>query len=189
MSAPKFSISILAYQNLPLSRKCIESVLESDGDFELLLTDNGCSDGTAAYFDEVKQSQVGKRRVVVSHNATNEGFVEPNRKAFRDAYGTYVVLLNNDTVVPKNWLTMLEVPFKSDPLCAISGPAGGCCQLDGMFHGQLGPRFEYLEGWMMCLDREKVASVEPNLFPPELVGAYGENSYISLRMREAGFNL
>lgn len=185
----KYSISILAYQNLSLTKKCIESVIANSGpasDWELILTDNGCVDGTKEYFDQLAATH---HNMAVVHNEKNEGFIQPNRGAFRWASGKFLVLLNNDTVVPPNWLQMLAAPFAVDPKCAMSGPSGACCQLRVDFHGEMGPRFEYLEGSMLMMRRSIIQKIEPDLFPPELEGAYGEDSYLSLRCREMGYNL
>lgn len=184
------SISILAYQNIALSKRCIASIFAETGDYELILTDNGCRDGTAEYFDALAKEH--PEIVTVIHNRTNEGFIEPNRRAFHLALSRgnrFHVLLNNDVVVPAGWLKALQAPFAADPNCALSGPAGACCQLRNDFHGEIGPRFEYLEGSCLMMDAEKVRVLEPNLFPPELVGAYGEDSYLSLRMRGSGHSL
>lgn len=187
MTNPRFSISILAYQNFTLTRRCLESVLAHSHDFELILTDNGCQDGTPEYFDTLAAQY--PNLVTVFHNPKNEGFIPPNRKAFAVARGEFLVLLNNDTVVPPRWLNTLSAPFELDPKCALSGVDGACCQLRADFHGEIGPRFEYLEGSCLMIDIAKVRPLEPNLFPPELVGAYGEDSYLSLRVRGAGYNL
>jgi ADP-heptose:LPS heptosyltransferase/glycosyltransferase involved in cell wall biosynthesis len=184
---PEFSISILTYTALPMAKRCIESVLAAGGNIELLLTDNGGAPEVGKFFDECAAKN--PERVHVTHNATNLGFIEPNRQAFRIARGKYFILLNDDTLVQKGWLDLLKAPFAADAKCAMTGPTGGCTQLRPDFHGEMGPRFEYLEGAMLCMDRELVAAIEPNLFPPELDGAYGEDSYISLRVREAGFNI
>jgi len=183
----KFSISILAYQNFTLTKRCIASVLANSKDYELILTDNGCQDGTPDYFDEVARQNPD--RVTVFHNPKNEGFIEPNRRAFGIARGEFFILLNNDTVVPPNWLEKLHAPFLIDPKVALSGVDGACCQLRADFHGEFGPRFEYLEGSCLMMDAGKVRALEPRLFPPELVGAYGEDSYLSLRVRSAGYSL
>lgn len=183
---PKYSISILAHQNLALTKKCIASVLQHSADFGLILTDNGCTDGTREYFDQVAASQ---ENVTVFHYEKNLGFIEPNRVAFRNSRSPFHVLLNNDSVVLAGWLDRLHEPFTKDPKCALVGIVGTCCQLRGDFRGENGPRFEYVEGSIMMMDRVKVLEIEPHLFPPELVGAYGEDSYLSLRMREAGYNL
>lgn len=182
----KFTISILAYQNIALSKRCIASVLANSKDFELILTDNGCVDGTKEYFDEVAQAHP---EVTVFHNAKNEGFIDPNRRAFGVAKGQYLVLLNNDTIVPPGWLETLHAAFLVNENVALCGPAGSCCQLRPDFHGEVGPRFEYLEGSCLMIDIAKVRTLEPQLFPPELVGAYGEDSYLSLRVRSAGYEL
>lgn len=183
---PKFSISVLAYQNVALTKKCLESVMANSQEYELILTDNGCKDGTAEYFDQLAAAHPHIR---VVHNPVNLGFIEPNRIAFRMATAPFHVLLNNDTVVQPGWLDSLHNPFDHDPNCALVGPAGTCCQLRGDFRGEVGPRFEYLEGSMLMMRRDFVAAVEPNLFAPELDGAYGEDSWLSLVMREAGHNL
>jgi ADP-heptose:LPS heptosyltransferase len=187
MTNPKFSVSVLAYQNIALTKRCLASVMANSKDFELILTDNGCKDGTADYFDQLAREN--PEIVTVFHNPKNEGFIEPNRRAFGLARGKYLVLLNNDTVVPAGWLETLCAPFSMYPDCALSGPAGACCQLRADFHGEAGPRFEYLEGSCLMIDIEKVRPLEPNLFPPELVGAYGEDSYLSLRVRSAGHSI
>ena len=187
MTNPTFSISILAYQNIALTKRCLTSVFEFSKDFEVILTDNGCKDGTGDYFDELARQHPDQ--VTVFHNQKNEGFIEPNRRAFGMARGKYLILLNNDTVVPPAWLDTLHAGFLTDPACALSGPSGSCCQLRSDFHGEVGPRFEYLEGSCLMIDIAKVRTLEPHLFPPELVGAYGEDSYLSLRVRSAGFSL
>ena len=189
MKTPEFSISILTYSALQFSKKCIESVLAAGGDFELILTDNGGPAEVGRYFDELGRSVSRIRPITVFHNKANEGFIEPNRRAFRTARGKYLVLLNDDTVVSTGWLDMLKAPFAVDPKCAMTGPGSACCQLRADFHGEVGPRFEYLEGSMLCMKKELIAQIEPDLFPAELVGAYGEDSYLSLRVREAGYNL
>ena len=184
----KFSISILTYTAGTLAKRCIASVLANSpaGDFELLLTDNGADAATKDHFDLIERQNPN---VTVFHNAKNEGFIEPNRRAFKMARGRYFILLNDDTVVPEGWLEKLHAAFLIDPNCALSGVAGACCQLRPDFHGEVGPRFEYLEGSCLMMDVEKVRALEPNLFPPELVGAYGEDSYLSLRVRSAGYTL
>lgn len=188
MNAPRFTISILAYQNIALTKRCLASVLAHSGnDFELILTDNGCQDGTAEFFDSMAAQHPEK--ILVFHNLKNEGFIEPNRRAFGNTRGRYMVLLNNDTVVPPGWLETLHAAFLTDPDCALAGPTGSCCQLRSDFHGEIGPRFEYLEGSCLMIDMEKVRPLEPTLFPKELIGAYGEDSYLSLRVRSAGYNL
>lgn len=181
----KYSISVLCLNNIGLTRVCLNSVLAYSGEnYELLITNNGSTDGTKAMLDKLAAENP---RVRVFHNETNEGFITPNRKRLEDAKGDLFVLLNNDATVPPGWLETLERPFHQFPNCALTGPHGGCSMLDASFHGKPGEKLEYLEGALVMGNTAQLR--EMGLFSPELEGAYGEDSDLSLRMRERGFTI
>src|SRR5947199_3841412 len=66
--------------------------------YEVLLIDNGSSDGSVAF---VRGAFPGVR---VHELRQNLGFTGANNLGFRLARGEYVVLLNNDTRVESKWL-------------------------------------------------------------------------------------
>lgn len=180
----KFTISILAWDRIELTRKCLASVLrQSIKDTEIILTNNGSTDGTDAYFNELARKHPFIR---VVHNATNQGFIDPNRAALEMAQGRYFVMLNNDAEVPRGWLEKLEQPFLDYGSAALSGPEGACSAIGNDFHGHAGG-FEYLEGSCLCGRTDLLK--EHGLFAPYLRFAYGEDSDLSLRMRELGYSL
>lgn len=183
MNAPVYSISILALDNLWLTRQCIESVLQHTNDYELILTNNGSTDGTKAYFEKLRQALPS---VTVINNDTNLGYQEPNKKALGLARGQFFILLNNDVVVGPGWIDALVAPF-SDPGVAATGPRGNCCSIHPNFHGFPGRLFEYLEGSCMMLRVDAVRHI--GLFSPYLEMAYGEDSDMSLRLRYAGYKI
>ena len=55
-NAPHVSILIIAYNRIDKTKNCVESVLKytDDIDYELVLVDNGSSDGTYDYFKSVQ---------------------------------------------------------------------------------------------------------------------------------------
>lgn len=183
----RYTISILAYQNLALTKRCIESVMSADwtvqGGCELILTDNACSDGTAEYFDQLATGQ----RVHVIHNAVNEGFIPPNIKALEMAKGEFFVMLNNDAEVPAGWLDELRRPFDIDPMMGLTGPEGGCCGFSENIQGIPSRRVEYVEG--ACVMGRVSVLRKVGLFSPHLRFAYWEDTDLSLRLRELGYNL
>lgn len=181
----KYSISILALDNIDLTRRCIDSVMRNSSDYELILTDNGSTDGTKEYFESLYR-QNPETVTVISHDQ-NLGFQRPNIEALAIADGALFVLLNNDSEVPPNWLELLEAPFKDNPKVALSGPVGTCCALHSDFRGYPSRNFEYLEGSCLMCKTEIVR--KHGLFSPNLYFAYCEDADLSLRMRELGYSI
>jgi len=184
---PKVTISILAYEGVEHSKACIESVLKNSfsHQFELILTDNGSTDGTAAYFAEVSRRLPARVRIVT--NEKNLGFIEPNRKALEMAKGEFFVLLNNDARVPRGWLTYLLQPFDRFKRAALTGPEGSCCELTKDFSGTPGRHVDYIEG--SCLMGKTEILRRHGLFSDYLKFAYHEDSDLSLRMQELGYSI
>lgn len=182
---PKFTISILALNNLALTKRCITSVLRNSEDFELILTDNGSTDGVSQFFDEVAREHAN---VTVIHNQTNLGYQEPNRLALEMAKGEFLVLLNNDCEVPAGWLAELAKPFDQFPTACISGPRDCASALAPSFHGgRSKTAFEYIEFSTACLKIEIFR--KHGLWIPGIRFAYADDSSTCLRMRELGYTL
>jgi glycosyltransferase involved in cell wall biosynthesis len=73
--------------------------------WELIVIDNGSTDGTAVYLAGVQD--VAAVPVTVVSNATNLGFPAAINQGLQLARGEYLVLLNNDMVVTDAWLDQL----------------------------------------------------------------------------------
>ena len=102
------SVLILCCDQLDYTRQCLDSVLcHTRAPYELILVDNGSSDGTLSYLEEVRDRCIARQppvRVQLIRNETNRGFPAGCNQALACAQGQYVVLLNNDTVVTEGWL-------------------------------------------------------------------------------------
>jgi GT2 family glycosyltransferase/tetratricopeptide (TPR) repeat protein len=116
------SILILCCNQLDFTRQCLESVRQhTRAPYELVLVDNGSSDGTAAYLDEVR-GQSGPEHVVVLRNVSNVGFPAGCNQALAQAQGSYVVFLNNDTIVTEGWLDgLVRVVLHDWPRVGMAG--------------------------------------------------------------------
>jgi glycosyltransferase involved in cell wall biosynthesis len=111
---PRVSIVVLTYNNLHLTRLCIESLYRSTvwPNWELIVVDNASTDGTREYLQEVARCRDNVR---IFLNERNEGFARGNNRGIQAATGEYIVLLNNDTIVTRGWLGRLVRHVERDP--------------------------------------------------------------------------
>ena len=114
------SIVIVTYDNLVFNKLCLVSVLlnTEDLDYEIVVVDNGSTDGTLEYLSALEH-RFGHLRVL--RNTTNRGFAAANNQGLENAKGEILVLLNNDTVVPHGWLGRLA-RWLEDPQIGLVGP-------------------------------------------------------------------
>ncbi|MGH2354318.1 MAG: glycosyltransferase family 2 protein, partial [Chloroflexota bacterium] len=105
---PLVSVVMVTWNGLCHLRRSLPAVLAQelpDGQqFELLVVDNASTDGSRAHLADLA-ARDGRVRVLL--NDHNEGFAAPNNRAFRDARGTFVATLNNDTLPEPGWLAAL----------------------------------------------------------------------------------
>lgn len=91
-------------------------------EFEIIMVDNGSSDGSVNFvrenFPEVK----------VIESSVNLGFAAGNNLGFQQARGEYIALLNNDTEVDPSWLDELVKGLDSSE--KIAGACGTMCSLE-----------------------------------------------------------
>lgn len=181
----RFTISIVCHVALSQAKACLASLVASTQPFRLILTANGNA-AVAAFFAEF-QAAYPQFETKVIVNATNEGYIEPQKKAFEMCETEFWVMLNDDTILPPDWLEKLAAPFAQFPAAALSAPKGGCQSILQTFHGTIGRNFEYLNGACLCCNTEIMR--KHGLFDPNLKFAYGDDSDLSLRMRELGYTL
>jgi len=96
MTTPALSIIVVSYNTREMTLACLRSVFQQTRDtpFELLVIDNQSSDGSA---DAIEAEFGGRLTLVRSDD--NLGFARANNVLARQARGTYLLLLNPDTVV------------------------------------------------------------------------------------------
>lgn len=118
---PKVSVIVLCYNNLEFTKSCLKSLLGVGWypDVEIIVVDNGSTDGTYEYLQELK-SRKAKFKVIT--NNENLGFSAGNNVGIKAAEGDYVVMLNNDTYVTPGWIFGLIRHLRRDPGLGLVGP-------------------------------------------------------------------
>jgi GT2 family glycosyltransferase len=119
------SVIVVASGGVVFTRLCLESVLlnSADADAEVIVVDNGSSDGTRLYLTALAERD---SRVRVLRNDENRGFGPAVNQGLSAATGDVLVVLNNDTVVPPAWLSRLTAHLDR-PEVGLVGPTTNRC--------------------------------------------------------------
>jgi GT2 family glycosyltransferase len=114
--SPKVSVVILNWNGRRYLEDCLTSLqAQTFTDFEIILVDNGSTDGSVEWVAECFP------QVRVIRNETNVGFAAGNNQAISASQAEFVATLNNDTRVEPDWLAVLIAAAEEEPtvgMCA-----------------------------------------------------------------------
>ncbi|MBM2827406.1 MAG: putative glycosyltransferase, partial [Dehalococcoidia bacterium] len=114
-SFPKVSVVIVCTNELKEIKECIPPLLEqSYSNYEVLLMDNGSTDGSPEYVE----ANFGGVKVI--RNRANLGYAGANNRGFQYASGEYIAVLNPDTVVERDWLKELVKAMEENPSVGLA---------------------------------------------------------------------
>jgi len=115
----RLSVVLVNWNTRGLLRQCLQSVYSSagqDADMEVLVVDNGSSDGSA----EMVRSDFP--RATLMQSAENLGFARANNLGIRESSGDYLLLLNSDTEVVGDAIPRLLAFADRNPGVGMVGP-------------------------------------------------------------------
>ncbi len=115
---PTISIVIVNYNGRRHLPECLKTIMRMNypkDKLEVVVVDNGSTDGSVEYLESRWKS------VRLLKNSSNEGFAGPSDDGAAAATGEYVVFLNNDMRVDRNWLReMLATAERTNADCVGS---------------------------------------------------------------------
>ncbi len=151
-NSPKVSIIILNWNGWKNTLECLESLYQIDySSFEIILVDNGSKDGSVEKIKEYADGKIKvvskffqfntfnkplclikptspaqfKKELILIQNKENRGFVEGVNIGLQLAQKQttdYMLLLNNDIVVDKKFLSELIDLAEKSPKIGVAGP-------------------------------------------------------------------
>lgn len=112
------SVIVVNRNTADLLSKCLDHVFRSDLEWEpeVIVVDNGSSD------DSVSRVRSAYPRVIVLEAGSNLGFAAANNRAFRQARGRFLLLVNTDALLDRECAGVLLALMKSDPRIGMVGP-------------------------------------------------------------------
>ena len=105
----KFSILVPVYNVEKYLRQCLDSILsQTFTDYEVILVNDGSTDGSAKICDEYLEKHTDK--ICVFHKQ-NQGLLLTRRFSLKQAKGEYIVFVDSDDYVAGNLLEILKENF------------------------------------------------------------------------------
>jgi len=114
-------IIVPVWDQLEFTKNCLESIYENtEYPFKLIVIDNNSGKKTEEYLRNFRDKD--NDRVVLVRNKKNLGFVKASNQGLKRSSGEYVCLLNNDTIVTRNWISNMISIFHNNPKIGIINP-------------------------------------------------------------------
>lgn len=202
---PKVSIIIPVYNQIDYTYACLASILENTHDisYEIIIADDVSTDAT-------KELSKFAENIIISRNEVNLGFLKNCNNAAKLAKGQYIMFLNNDTKVCRNWLYWLVELMDRDVQAGMAGSkllypdgklqeAGGIIWSDGSgwnYGRNDDPdkcqynyvrETDYISGAAIIIRHElwkKIGGFDERFAP-----AYCEDSDFAFEVRKAGYKV
>lgn len=112
---PRVSVVVCSYNGATTLRECLESLMRLDyPDYEVILVDDGSTDGTREIAKEFPQ--------VFYHHQANQGLSMARNVAARMASGELIAYTDSDCVADEHWLMYLVQSMRDQNVEAIGGP-------------------------------------------------------------------
>ena len=110
------SIIIVNHNTRDLLRQCLDSIyLQKEVAFEVIVVDNASTDESP----EMVKKEFPQATLIV--NQANVGFAKANNQAIKISKGKYILLLNSDTVSPKELLNHMVSFMNNNPKAGAVG--------------------------------------------------------------------
>ena len=191
------AIIILNWNGGNMLEECINSIGKNTPKiYKLFIVDNGSKDDSLKFLKNNKE-------VVLIKNKENKGFVTGNNQATNAAFEDnpdldYILLLNNDTKVTKNWIQPLIDTIEQDQKIGVVGPrqldyAGNKVNAAGnikiskneYFSGEEIKEVDWLMGACLLIKAEVIEKI--GLFDEIYSPAYYEETDFETRVKKSGF--
>ena len=112
------SVVIVTWNSEEFIRNCLDSIFLSQGNFssEVIVVDNNSSDETAKIVEQLYP------QVNLIQNKRNLGYAKANNQGMEEAGGDYILLLNPDTQLFEDSLSLMYEFMEENPSIGALGP-------------------------------------------------------------------
>jgi GT2 family glycosyltransferase len=206
--SPLISVIVVNWNRRDLLQCCLNSLVQQQHapPFEVIVVDNGSTDGSIAMLSELESTLPFRLRVI--RNSENRGFCAANNQGITEASGEWIALLNNDAEARPGWLSTMFQAIDHRPdygmvACKILvyedprkiDKAGHLIYLDGQNRGRGSGQidrgqFDHLEDVLWpdgCAAMYRASMLRQIGGFDEDLFAYGDDAELGMRARVAGW--
>lgn len=183
------SIIIPVYNNYNFTKACLKDLSKLSYEYEVIVVDNASDDNTID-LDKLPKEDLPCRFTLIK-SGINEGFSRANGRGYQVSKGEYILFLNNDIRVQKNYDTWIEELLKGAEDGSLVGPTAGLLDENLNFvkeMNQLKSGNCYMSGWCLCAKKEVFDKLVlegcQGPFSYEFGKAYFEDVDLSFRAKE-----
>ena len=185
----KCSIIIPVYNNYNFTKACLKDLSKLSYEYEVIVVDNASTDETVN-LEKISKFDLPNRFICI-RSGINEGFARGNDRAYEIAQGEYILFLNNDIRVQKNYDIWVEDLIREAEDGSLVGPTSGL--LDSSFNfikesNKIESGNCYMSGWCLCARKDVfdrlVLSGCSGPWSYEFGLAYFEDCDLSFRAKE-----
>ena len=193
----RYSIITVTHNAMEHTVKCINSIILHTQDYELIVVDNGSTDGTVGYLQDLMSKRDNVKCIFNKENGT---YARANNQGYAISLGEHICFLNNDTVVNAGWIDRLAAHIYNVPLkkIGIVGPITNSSN-GKQAYGQISdPERWYQEnkgrwshtgrlyGWCLLMPRTLLEEI--GIFDEQFDNSHEDND-LCLRAQLAGYRL
>jgi O-antigen biosynthesis protein len=187
---PRASVIVCTFNGQRYLDECLSAIQQLDyPDFEVIVVDDGSTDGTAA---------IASRYPVRLIRTENQGLSAARNTGLRAATGDIVAYIDDDAYPDREWLRHLAIVFMNSDYVGVGGPnippPGGSLIADCVAHAPGGPihvllsdsEAEHIPGCNMAFRRAPLLAIGG--FDPQFRAA-GDDVDVCWRVQEQGWKL
>jgi hypothetical protein len=117
-ASPALSVIIVNFNAGALLAGCVDAVLAAPVPLEIVVSDNGSTDGSLT---TVREAHGGDPRLTILENGANLGFARGNNVALPRTRAPYLLFLNPDCLVNRDTLPRLLAFMDATPKAGMAG--------------------------------------------------------------------
>ena len=116
---PLVSVGVVTYNHENFIRDCVDSILaQSYGNIEIVISDDGSTDGTVDILQEYKRKNPHKLKLILS--SVNQGITKNAKNLHFNCKGKYFSLVDGDDIISPEKISLQVEYMEKNHKCAIS---------------------------------------------------------------------